>query len=85
MCLLSPDVKFKGCFIISTTFHLFLISGPNSNDKLSLEIFPFRDLGDLGDGVRIRDSINQRAGVRETHHSKPALNESWLRYRFPFL
>ena len=85
MSLLSPDLKFKGCFIIPTTFHLSLISRPNSNDKLSLEIFPFRDLGNLGDGVRIRDSTDRRAGVREIHHSRPGLNECWLRYRFPFL
>lgn len=51
MSLLSPDLKFRGCLIITTTFHLSLISGPNSNDKLSLEIFPFRDLGNLGDGA----------------------------------
>lgn len=45
MSLLSPDLKFKGCFIISTTLHPALTSDSKSNAKLSLEILPFRNLG----------------------------------------
>lgn len=45
MSLLSPDLKFKGSFIISTTLHLTITSDSNFNAKLSLELFPFTNLG----------------------------------------
>lgn len=66
MSLLSPDLKFKGCSVISTTFHLFLFSGSNSNDKLSLEIFSFSELENWGGGARLGDSADRGEAVRES-------------------
>lgn len=62
MSLLNLDPKFQGCFVISTSLHLSLISGPNSNGKLSLEMVTFRDLGTWGVGVRIRDTEGRAYG-----------------------
>lgn len=45
MSLLSPHLKFKESFIIYTTLHLTITSDSNFQVKLSLELFPFRNLG----------------------------------------
>lgn len=58
MSLLSPDLKFKGTFIISTTLHLTITSDCNFNAKLSLGLFPFRNLENrvmlCGPGIETR-------------------------------